>query len=78
MKADPDVLRSFERRGWVIPNGSGQLWTDRVFDTEGQARAYIDAAWRDAKWSHPKHRPALASVALTATVIVTPEATDAQ
>lgn len=50
-------LRSYRREAWVIPNGSGQLWTDRIFDTEAEAQAHIDGYWANAGWPTPKHRP---------------------
>ena len=59
-------LLSFPRRAWVIPNGSGMLWTDRIFDTEAEAQAHVDAYWAESGWTTPKHKPIEASVRVTA------------
>ncbi|AWV18768.1 hypothetical protein A3862_27185 [Methylobacterium sp. XJLW] len=71
-------LLSFHRRAWVIPNGSGMLWTDRIFDTEAEAQAHVDAYWAESGWTTPKHKPIEASVRVSAKLaLLTQEAGDA-
>jgi hypothetical protein len=65
-------IRSYRREAWVIPNGSGQLWTDRIFDTEIDAKLYIDQYWDNAGWTTPKHRPLQTLVQVVAARPATP------
>lgn len=60
-----EVTLSYERQAWVIPNGAGRLWTDRVFDSETEAEAYIAANWPRGA-SRPIHTPVLAMVQVQA------------
>lgn len=64
---------SYPREAWVIPNGSGQLWTDAIFDTELEAKLYVDQYWDKASWATQKHKPIRASVRVTAKPLRTEE-----
>lgn len=72
MSEAPKSLRSYRREAWVIPNGQGQLWTDRIFCAEVEAREYIDAYWAKARWTTPKHQPLKTWVQAVAEIPPTP------
>jgi len=64
-----ETLLSFERGAWVIPNGHGQLWTDRIFSSQEEAKAYLMQNWVKTETPPKKVKPVLARVQVSAALI---------